>query len=99
VPRERDNQTDELQRFAAESPENRRLLAEETFVVGVSETIIAAMLQQNVSKTEMARRLGVRVPCISKFLRGEQNLCLRTVARMADAMGMRAQLVLRRVDR
>jgi transcriptional regulator with XRE-family HTH domain len=46
-----------------------------------------------LNQVELARRLGVSEGAISKFLNNPQNLTLRTIAKYARAIGIKAAIV------
>ena len=64
----------------------------EGVILDVTEQIVAAMQQQEVSRSEVAERMGVSRAYITKLLRGEGNTTLRTLVRVALALGLRPQV-------
>lgn len=57
------------------------------------EEIARVMEAQKITKTELARRLKVAPSWVTKFFQGE-NLTLRTLVRVAFAVGFRVDLKL-----
>lgn len=49
--------------------------------------VIFEMERQGLTVTELARRMGVAQPTLSRQLSGEQNLTVKTMDRMARALG------------
>ena len=72
------------------TPEGKRLLDQERLILQATETIIKLMQQQDVSRTELARRLGRSKGWISQLLAGEANFTLRTLSDVFGALGRRA---------
>lgn len=64
----------------------------EGVILDVTEQIVAAMEEQEVSRSELAERMGVSRAYITKLLRGEGNTTLRTLVRIALALGLRPQV-------
>ena len=61
-------------------PEFRKLLAEEELILEFTETICDLLEEENVSRKELAKRLGKTKGFVSQLLNGGRNLTLRTVA-------------------
>ncbi len=60
--------------------------AEEAAVIDVLEVVCEAMERAGVSRSELARRLGCSRANVTNMLRGDGNLCVRTLGRIADAI-------------
>ena len=64
--------------------------AEEFWVAGaileLTEEVVRRMSEQGVSRSELARRLGTSPAYVTKLLRGNANLTLATMARLARAL-------------
>ncbi|MFA7256422.1 MAG: helix-turn-helix transcriptional regulator [Kiritimatiellales bacterium] len=67
-----------------QSPEFRT----EKAILGLTEEILAQMKRQDVSRTELARRLGKNPAFVTKLLRGNNNFTFDTVVRIARALEM-----------
>jgi len=80
--------TTELERLTSTS-RGKRLLEQERLILQVTEFIVQLMQEQNVTRTELARRLGKSKGWISQLLDGETNFTLRTVADVFGALGHR----------
>jgi transcriptional regulator with XRE-family HTH domain len=52
------------------------------------------MQEQGISKTELARRLGVSQPYITRVLKGSDNLTVGTMVKLARAVGASLQISL-----
>jgi len=57
-------------------------------VLRVTEALYAAMQDQGLSEADLARRLGVSRQYVNKFLAGRANISLRTLVRLAYALGL-----------
>jgi transcriptional regulator with XRE-family HTH domain len=66
-----------------------RLLAQETLIVEVTEEICRVLDEQDVTRNELAQRLGKSKGFITQVLSGERNMTLRTMADFAAALGCR----------
>ncbi|WP_372796435.1 helix-turn-helix domain-containing protein [Pontiella sp.] len=60
----------------------------EKALIEYTEEIIARMERQNVTRSELARRLGKRPAYVTKLLRGDNNFTFETVVKIARALGM-----------
>ena len=68
------------------------LTEEEALVQDVASVIDDLMAQRKITRTGLATLLGVSQPRVTQILRGDENLRLKTVARIAYALGMRIKL-------
>ncbi|MEM7356626.1 MAG: helix-turn-helix transcriptional regulator [Acidobacteriota bacterium] len=61
----------------------------------LTEAICDRMEKQEISRTELARRLGTSPAYVTKILRGNANFTLATMVKLARALGceLRLQLV------
>ena len=75
------------------TPEDRRLLEQERVLFEAGESICAVMEVQNVSRNELAQRLGCSPAFITKLLRGSNNFTLRTLADVYSALDWSVHLV------
>lgn len=57
-----------------------------------TEELLALMTAQNVTRAELARRVGVSPAYITKVFRGTVNLTLETMSRLALAVGASVRL-------
>lgn len=78
-----------LNQYIAESPTEFR---QEELILEATELVSRVMNQNNVSKTELASRLGKSKAYVTQCLSGEQNLTLRTLADLFTAVGYRMQV-------
>jgi transcriptional regulator with XRE-family HTH domain len=78
--------------------ERRVAFAEEALIVDVAERIWAAMASANVTKSEIAERLGKSKAFISQMLNGSRNMTLRSLADIAHSIGFRVSVSLERQD-
>jgi transcriptional regulator with XRE-family HTH domain len=84
---EKRNLTD-VERFERSSTEGRRLLNQEKLILEVTEALSEAIEQRGLTRSEVAKRLGKTKGFVSQLLAGGRNLTLRTVADIADAIGI-----------
>jgi transcriptional regulator with XRE-family HTH domain len=84
---ERRNLTD-VERLEQVSTESRRLLNQEKLILEVTEALSEAIEEQGLTRSEVAKRLGKTKGFVSQLLGGGRNLTLRSVADLADAMGV-----------
>lgn len=71
----------------------RLALAEKTFdfrlesiLIEVAENLALFMKEQNLTRSQLADRLGVSPPYITKILNGNPNLTIKTMLKLADAL-------------
>lgn len=60
----------------------------------VAQRVLRAMELRGVKQAELARRMGVPDSYLSRALSGGQNLTVKTLTRIARALGMRLDIVL-----
>lgn len=63
-----------------------------------TEDLLALMNAQNVTRADLARRVGVSPAYITKVFRGTVNLTLETMSRLALAVGASPRLHVAPVD-
>ena len=59
----------------------------EAAILDVTEKIVEKMKEQDLSRTELANRLGVSKAFITKVLGGYPNLTIRSMVSLANALG------------
>lgn len=69
-----------------DDPVKERIFAEESLVVDVMERLAGWMADHNITRAELARRLGTSPANITQMLRG-RNVSLRTLAAAVHVMG------------
>ncbi|MBE0416532.1 MAG: helix-turn-helix transcriptional regulator [Coriobacteriia bacterium] len=57
-------------------------------VLAISDRVHERLRQMGIPRAELARRMGVSRPMVTKLLAGDSNFQLRTLLRMADALDM-----------
>ena len=70
----------------------------EGLIIELTDQIVVSMQEQGVSRAELAERLGVSRAYITKVLNGHGNMTLRTLVRLALALGMAPEVSLVPVD-
>lgn len=83
---------DMLNEWLSDRPDRARTLAEEELIVDVSEEIWAVLNKAGMTKADLAEKLGVSRPRISKLLDGSANMTLRTLADIAFELGKRVSI-------
>jgi transcriptional regulator with XRE-family HTH domain len=88
--------TDELEFLTQSADEDRSGLEYrlQALVLEISDCVTTRLQQQGISQAELARRLGVSRPMITKLLTGDSNFQLRTLLRLAEALEMELQVSL-----
>ena len=61
---------------------------EEGAILDFTEALSVAMEEQGVTRTELARRLGTSQAYITRVLSGNANFTLKTMSKLALALGM-----------
>lgn len=75
-----------------DSPKMARLDAEEGLILSACEQLLRSLREAEVSKSEIAKRIGVSPAHITQTLNGSRNMTLRTFAAIAWAVGHRVDL-------
>lgn len=65
---------------------------EQAVITAAVGEVLSVMEQENVSKSDLARTLGVSAPNIHQTLDPKRAMTLRTLARMAVALGRDVQI-------
>ncbi|MCG5516377.1 MULTISPECIES: helix-turn-helix domain-containing protein [unclassified Ectothiorhodospira] len=86
--------TDFLDRWAAESPENARLVAQERLITQVTEALWQEMEEAGVNKADLAARMGTTRGYVSQILSGSRNMTLRTLSDICFALRKEADISL-----
>ncbi len=71
---------------------------EEDLLVTVAGRVVAAMNKHGVSRSDLARKMGVSPAYITKILRGHANLSLESLAKLAFALGLKWECLLIQQD-
>lgn len=58
-------------------------------LLDVTEAIVKRMIEQNVRRTDLAERLGTSRAYVTKLLDGQENMTLKTLVRVANALQMK----------
>ncbi len=75
-----------------EDPEFAKLMAQGDLIMEVTETICELLEKEEVSRKELAERLGKSKGFVSQLLNGGRNLTLRTVADILHVLGYKVSL-------
>lgn len=81
-------------------PTQRLLLRKEELILAVTNAISEELERQDLTKMELADRMGVARSNVTMLLAGGRNLTLGSIAHLADALGceVKVQLVPRRTS-
>ena len=61
----------------------------EDLILSLTGEFLERMELTGTTRTELANRLGVKPPRVTRILQGNDNFTLRTVVHVADALGCR----------
>ncbi len=75
-----------------EDPEFAKLMARGDLIMEVTETLCELLEKENVTRKELADRLGKTKGFVSQLLNGGRNLTLRTVADILHVLGYKVTL-------
>ena len=73
--------TDKLKEF-----ETDQEFRTEEVIIAFTEKVVAAMRERDMSRVELAQRLGVSKAFVTKLLNGNTNLTIRTMVSLAAAL-------------
>ena len=73
-------------------PEFRKEMAIESCIAEAAEVIAQLMAEQNLSKSDVANRLGKSRAWVTQLLNGKANMTIRTFAEVVFALGGQATL-------
>jgi transcriptional regulator with XRE-family HTH domain len=82
---------DEYQK-AIENLHARRLSRQEQLLFDATELISRAMADEGISRSELAKRIGKSKAYVTQVLRANNNMTLRTLSDLADALGYVVEL-------
>lgn len=69
-------------------------IIQEEVLLEATEELYSALLEAEISKSELADKLGKKPAFISKLFRGSHNMTLKTLAEVAYALDKRVKLQL-----
>ena len=75
-----------------ETSEGRKVSRQEQLLFDATELICRALADERVSRAELARRIGKSKPFVTQLLRGQNNMTLRTLSDLANALGYDVEL-------
>ena len=67
----------------------------EGLALSITEQALTIMKAQDISKSELARRMSVSRPQVSRLFKAAPNLTLVSVARLASALNMDVIIILK----
>ncbi|MHB1000135.1 MAG: helix-turn-helix domain-containing protein [Armatimonadota bacterium] len=89
--------TEELNNLLHEGVTDTDLELEE-FIYRFTETLCEKMQEKNISRTELAARLGKSKPWVTKLLSGDQNMTFKTIVTVLKELGYRAEIELKPIS-
>jgi len=75
-----------LEQYWEEYIDDPEFLAED-YIIYITENISRIMSKKNISKSELARRLGTSQAYVTKILNGNPNMTILTIAKLTIALG------------
>lgn len=63
----------------------------EELLLDINEQIVAQLQQSGMRRSELADKLGVSRAFVTKLLSGEENVTLKTLIRVANALGTKVR--------
>jgi len=72
--------------------------ASEDLILSLTGDFLERMELTGTTRTELADRLGVKPPRVTRILQGNDNFTLRTVSQVAEALGCRLVFALEPCD-
>jgi transcriptional regulator with XRE-family HTH domain len=82
----------------AQSPERMKRFQAARLEMEITELLCELMENQGVSRAELARRLGTTPPYVTKVLRGQTNMTLKTISDWCFALGRSVRIIDRPLD-
>ena len=67
----------------------------ESILIGLTEQICKVMRERNISRIQLAQRLKVSPPAVTKILNGSSNFTIKTLMSIADALEMNLNIEFR----
>ncbi len=81
-----------------ESNAEKKLYARVDLAYNVSEDILVAMEDQEVSKKELARRLGKSASYVTQLLSGSRNMTLGSLSDISLSLGLKVRVLFEHPD-
>ncbi|MCX6636048.1 MAG: helix-turn-helix transcriptional regulator [Acidobacteria bacterium] len=79
-------------------PKRRRVFERESLAFEAAELISGLMEQRQVSKTELAERIGASKSHVTQLLTGSRNMTMHTLADLAFALGHKVEIGAHELD-
>lgn len=80
--------TNFFEKWRDENNERKRLYAQEKYILDISEKLWEQLEKQDISKTQLANRLGKSKSYVSQLLNGSRNMTIRTLADISFVLGV-----------
>jgi len=79
------------------NPEFAKMMAEEIIILEITEKIIELMQKEDITKAELAKRLGESKGFITQLLNGTGNLTIKRIINIFYALGYSFKIEARRL--
>lgn len=86
-----------IEQLLSQTSDGKKELIRQELIVSVTEQIWEAMEKAKLNKADLARMLGKSKGHVTQLLSGERNMTLATLADLAAAIGVKAQVRLESV--
>ena len=83
-----------LEKQKQKNPALARQIEEEMLLQSIGDLFSDVMIQHGLNKAELAKRLRTSRAYVTQILSGDRNLSLRSLAKLAYAMGLRVHVKL-----
>jgi transcriptional regulator with XRE-family HTH domain len=83
-----------IDEWAGATQADRQIMAEEEFILDITEGIWEALEGKGWNKVQLAEALGVSRSHVTQLLNGNRNMTLRTLADIAFALGLKPRIEL-----
>jgi transcriptional regulator with XRE-family HTH domain len=77
----------------SQSPERMKHFQSVRLEMEITELVCELMDKQGVSRAELATRMGTSAPYVTKLLRGQTNMTLKTISDLFFALGRSVRIV------
>jgi DNA-binding phage protein len=76
-----------VEKHCRESPENFRMFRQEEFKLSISQLIYDGMVRKKITKTQLAKKLGIAVSTLNRYLDGNGDLKINTLVSIFHELG------------
>lgn len=87
-----------LNQYINESVDANKIFEEEELILEVTEAVWQALEDTQLTKKDLANRIGCSTTDVTQFLNGSRNMTLRNLVRIAAALGRKVELRLSKTE-